>query len=130
MDDRHGTIWWSELMTRAPDRARSFYADLAGWTYSTMPADGRDYHVAHHGSRPVAGIMDITDLPGMDGIPAHWFTYVAVADVDAAVATTRKAGGSVMREVFEVPGVGRIAIIADPTGAALGIMTPADQPAD
>jgi predicted enzyme related to lactoylglutathione lyase len=50
--------------------------------------------------------------------------YIAVEDVDAAVAATRAAGGRVIKEVFEIPDTGRIAIIADPTGAALGIMTP------
>jgi hypothetical protein len=69
MDDTYGLIWWSELMTRDPDRARGFHAELAGWTISAMPADGRDYQVAHRDGRPVAGIMDMNDLPGMEGIP-------------------------------------------------------------
>jgi predicted enzyme related to lactoylglutathione lyase len=63
----------------------------------------------------------------MENVPPHWFTYIAVDDVDAAVAATRAAGGKVMKDVFEVPDTGRIAIIADPTGAALGIMTPASR---
>jgi uncharacterized protein len=124
MDSAHGKIWWSELMTRDPGGAQRFYAALTGWTFSTMPADGREYHVASRDGQPVAGIMDMADLPGMEGIPPHWFTYIAVGDVDAAVRLTRESGGKVMRDVFEVPDVGRIAIIADPTGAGLGIMTP------
>jgi predicted enzyme related to lactoylglutathione lyase len=60
----------------------------------------------------------------MAQMPPHWMTYVAVDDVDGAVRTTREAGGTVHREPFDVEGVGRIAIIADPTGAVLGIMTP------
>ncbi len=125
MDSTHGTIWWSELMTRDPGAARRFYAALAGWTFSTMPADVWEYHVASRDGRPVAGIMDMADLPGMEGIPPHWFTYIAVKDVDAAVRLTRETDGGVMRYVFDVPDVGRIAIIADRTGAGLGIMTPA-----
>lgn len=127
MDGDHGKVWWSELMTRDPEGARRFYAALAGWTFSTMPTDGRDYHVASRDGQPVAGIMDMADLPGMENVPPHWFTYIAVKDVDAAVRLTRERGGTVMRDVFEVPDVGRIAIIADPTGAGLGIMTPARQ---
>ena len=37
---------------------------------------------------------------------------------------TRDAGGVILRDSFDVPEVGRIAIIQDPTGAAMGVMTP------
>lgn len=129
MESTHGLIWWSELMTRDPARARDYYAALTGWTFTAMPTSGGTYEVANREGRPVAGIMDISGLPGMEAVPAHWFTYIAVADVDAAVAATRAAGGQVIKDVFDVPEVGRIAIITDPTGAALGIMTPAAPPA-
>ncbi|MFQ5635225.1 MAG: VOC family protein, partial [Gammaproteobacteria bacterium] len=56
---------------------------------------------------------------------AHWFTYIAVDDVVKAVAQTRAAGGNILREVFEVEDIGRIAIVQDPTGAAVGIRRPA-----
>ena len=57
-------------------------------------------------------------------MPPHWFTYVAHSDVDAAVKENEAAGGQTMRPGFDVPDVGRIAIICDPTGAVVGIMTP------
>jgi len=125
MDSTHGRIWWSELMTRDVAAARKYYESLAGWTFSTMPMPDGDYHLANRDGVPIAGIMDMTGVPGMENVPPHWFTYIAVDDVDAAVAATRDAGGQVVKEVFEIPDTGRIAIIADPTGAALGIMTPA-----
>ena len=52
--------------------------------------------------------------------------YVAVDDVDAAVGKVAEAGGQVVQPCFDVPGIGRIAMIADPTGAMLGIMTPSE----
>ncbi|MDT8853965.1 VOC family protein [Paracoccaceae bacterium Fryx2] len=124
MSDTHGMIWWSELMTREPEAATAYYGSVAGWTFADMPMEGGAYMVASREGRPVAGIMDMTDLPGMDELPPHWFTYIAVDDVEAAVAATLAAGGAVIKDVFSVPEVGRIAIISDPTGAALGIMTP------
>jgi predicted enzyme related to lactoylglutathione lyase len=60
----------------------------------------------------------------MENLPPHWFTCIAVEDVDAAVAATPAAGGRVIKDVVEVPDRGRMAIIADPAGASLGIMTP------
>lgn len=89
-----------------------------------MPMGEDSYHLASRNGQPIAGMMDMSKTPGMENVPPHWFTYIAVDDVDAAVAATRAAGGRVIKEVFEVPDTGRIAIIADPTGAALGIMTP------
>jgi len=124
MDSTHGMIWWSELMTRDVAAARRYYEALAGWSFSTMPMGEDSYHLASRNGQPIAGMMDMSKAPGMENVPPHWFTYIAVADVDAAVAATRAAGGRVIKEVFEVPDTGRIAIIADPTGASLGIMTP------
>ncbi|MCL4189219.1 MAG: VOC family protein [Rhodobacteraceae bacterium] len=125
MTERHGTVWWSELMTRDVVAARDYYAAVCGWEWATMPMSDGDYHVASRGGRMIAGMMDITAMPGMEGVPPHWFTYLAVDDVDAAVARTRALGGSVHREPWDVPGVGRIAIVADPAGASVGLMTPA-----
>lgn len=126
MSDAHGTICWSELMTRDVSAARAYYEKICGWQFSTMPnVDGGDYHLASIGERPVAGLMDLATLPHLKDAPAHWFTYIAVDDVDAAAEQTRTLGGTVERGPFDISGVGRIAIISDPTGAVVGIMTPA-----
>lgn len=128
MSETHGRIWWSELMTRDVAAARAYYTATCGWSFADMPMEGGSYFVASRMGQPVAGIMDMTGLPGMDGIPAHWFTYIAVDDVDAATAATTAAGGQVIKAPFDVAGVGRIAILADPSGAAVGLMTPAAMP--
>lgn len=122
----HGAIWWSELMTRDAAAARAYYTDVCGWQLEDMPMEQGTYCVASAHGKPIAGIMDMTGLPGMDALPPHWFTYIAVDDVEAAVEATAAAGGSVTRAPFDVPGVGRIAIVTDPSGAAVGLMTPAD----
>ena len=128
MSETHGKIWWSELMTRDAEGACAYYAATCGWTFDRMPMQGSVYHVAMAQGQPVAGIIDMTGMPGMDALPPHWFTYIAVDDVDAATQATEAAGGTVIRAPFEVEGVGRIAILTDPTGAAVGLMTPANPP--
>ncbi|MEM9147798.1 MAG: VOC family protein [Pseudomonadota bacterium] len=123
----HGTVHWSELMTRDTAAAIAFFEEVAGWRVEPMPMpDGTTYHLAHAGEVPVAGIFDGSD-PMFDGLPPHWMTYIAVDDVDAACERAKGKGGEV-RRVFDVSGVGRIAIIVDPTGGVVGLMTPADQP--
>jgi predicted enzyme related to lactoylglutathione lyase len=65
------------------------------------------------------------DGPMFEGMPEHWFSYVAVDDVDKRIKAARAAGGAVMREAWDVPGVGRIAIVQAPGGATQGWMVPA-----
>jgi predicted enzyme related to lactoylglutathione lyase len=65
--------------------------------------------------------------PQFEGIPPNWFAYIAVDDVDARMKNATAAGAALVRPIFEVPGVGRIAIIKDPIGAAVGWITPTSQ---
>ena len=121
----HGTFHWNELMTRDPKRAREFYGTTLGWTFDTMPMPGgQTYYVAKQGDKPVGGLFEMI---GADfaNVPTHWFAYIEVDDVDRRVAAATKAGAKLQRPIFDVPGVGRIAIIQDPTGAHVGWMTPA-----
>lgn len=124
MSKPHGTVHWSELMTRDVAGAKAFYTALCGWEFEVMPMEDGEYHLAMQDGVPVAGIMDMTGMPGMDEVPPNWGTYLAVADVDAAVEMARGSGGAVLQEPFDVPDTGRIAMLSDPTGAAIGIMTP------
>jgi len=56
--------------------------------------------------------------------PSHWLSYIAVDDVDTRVASVAGAGGTVVRAPWDVAGVGRIALVQDPSGAMIGWMTP------
>lgn len=126
MQTPHGAGAWSELMTRDIDAAKAFYTETCGWSYDAMTMDdGSAYFVAMVGGKPVAGLMDMSGTPGMTDIPPHWFTYFAVDDVDHAVEQTRACGGEVIRPPFDVEGIGRIAILKDSAGAAMGMITEA-----
>ena len=120
----HGNFCWNELMTRDAKRARKFYEETIGWSFAPMPmADGRTYWCAMLDERPVAGIFPL-DAPEFDGVPESWMSYLAVDDVDARVKAAVKAGAKLMKPIFDVPGVGRIAILREPGGAGVGWMTP------
>ncbi len=119
----HGEFCWNELMTTDVEAAKQFFADTIGWTYQGMPIQHGTYWLAHMNGKPVAGIMAMQGVVP-DGTPPHWVSYLAVDDVDARVARLTAAGGTVCRSSFDVPGVGRIAIIADATGAVMGWITP------
>lgn len=125
MGDAHGDIHWNELITNDAEAAKKFYADVMGWSYDSMPMPDGTYHVCKRGDDMVGGLFEAS--AEMGGDDPHWQTYFAVDDVDASIEKIRAAGGSVVRDPFDVPGVGRIAMVADPTGAVSGIMKPAQQ---
>jgi predicted enzyme related to lactoylglutathione lyase len=125
MDNSHGTFHWNELMARDVAGAKKFYADTIGWSYDGMPMPGGGtYWLAKIGDQPVAGIFDING-PDYQGVPENWMPYIAVDNVDARVKKAVAAGARVMKPAFEVPGVGRIVILMEPGGAAVGWITPA-----
>ena len=126
-DTRHGHFHWNEMNTWNVDGAKEFYGRTLGWSYEQFPmADGGDYTVCMADGEPVAGLFELRTGQGMDEVPNHWFAYIAVDDIDARIGTVGAAGGAVLREPFDVPGVGRISIVRDTTGAVVGWITPAE----
>lgn len=127
MSAQHGTIHWTELNTRDVEAAKAYYQKICGWTFDSMPMEeGGQYYIAKIGDQMVAGLFDLSVMPEMAEMDAHWLTYLAVDDVDAAAKETEALGGQIYRAPWEVPGVGRVAIVADPTGAGFGVMTPSE----
>jgi predicted enzyme related to lactoylglutathione lyase len=53
-----------------------------------------------------------------------WLTWIQVEDVDGTVETAGSHGGQVHVAPFDVPGVGRLSILADNTGGVFGVITP------
>ena len=120
----HGTFCWNELMTRDVEGAKRFYRDTIGWSFEPMEMPGGGtYWCAMLDRKPVAGLLSLAS-PEFDGVPESWMSYLAVDDVDQRVAKAVKAGAKLMKPIFDVPGVGRIAILMQPGGAGIGWMTP------
>lgn len=119
----HGHFYWNELMTRDAERAKKFYSGAIGWTFEAMAMPDDTYWVAKMGNAYVGGLFALTS-PQFDGVPEGWMSYLAVDDVDARVKKATAAGAKLMRPIFDVPSVGRIAILTEPGGAGIGWMTP------
>ena len=81
---QHGHFYWNELMTRDVEGAKAFYGKTVGSQFEGMPMEGGTYWVCKDGAAPVGGILDLNQ-PRFEGVPAHWFAYLAVDDVDAPV---------------------------------------------
>lgn len=121
----HGKFIWCELMTPDTAAAAKFYGSVTGWTTKEMPmGDMGVYTIFEANGRGVGGMMTFpAELEGK-GIPPNWTGYVAVDDVDQSARDFAANGGSVRRPPEDIPTVGRFAVVADPSGAVLCIMTP------
>lgn len=125
---RHGHFHWNELRTRNFEQAKKFYADTVGWTFERAATpEGHDYWLALAGGIPVAGLFELVS-PRFDAVPESWIAFLAVDDVDKRVAKAVKAGAKLMMPAFDVPDVGRIAMLMEPGGAGIGWMTPVSTP--
>lgn len=126
----HGRPCWYELSTSEGNlgAAEAFYGDLLGWTTKDSGMEGFVYHLASSGDDMVAGMM-VTPPPAVAmGVPPHWLIYFGVEDADKAAAGTTAAGGKVYLEPADIPGTGRFAVLADPQGAAFGVLQPQPMP--
>jgi hypothetical protein len=118
----HGTFVWNELATHDVEAARAFYAEALGWTFEEFPLPQGPYWVAKSGERVVGGLGGM-ETGAVPGDTPYWFAFVEVDDVDARLAKAAALGATVLQPPEDVPGVGRVAVLRDPTGAAIGWMT-------
>lgn len=121
--NEHGSFTWSELMTPDPAAVAGFYHELFGWTTQTMPMPGGEYTVFFAPGGNENGIAGAMASPE-PGMPSYWGTYFHVDDAAATVATAVDKGAQVMLEPTAMPGVGTLATLVDPQGAAFSVMTP------
>ena len=117
----HGAPSWSELITTDPSAAADFYGKLLGWKFESMEMPGGVYRVVKVGETAVAGIMG--QPLGAPAMPPAWGTYVTVDNVDESGKRAAELGGKLIVPPSDVPGVGRFAVIQDPQGALLNLMT-------
>lgn len=118
-----GTFCWIDLGTRDVEAAKRFYSELLGW--QTVDVDTPDgvYTI---------GRVDGKDVAGMHAHPeaeAHnWDSYIAVDDLDAALARVPELGGDVGSGPHDIPGSARMATITDGGGARVCLWQAAGYP--
>ena len=118
-----GTPSWVDLQTTDQAAAKSFYGALFGWNFDDLPIDESGdvvYSMARLQGLDVAAIAPLGDMAAA-GVPPHWNSYITVSDVDASAAIAEKVGGSIIAPAFDVLDAGRMAVVADPTGAVFNL---------
>ena len=126
MSNPNGDFIWYELMTRDPAAAKAFYDAVVGWKIDPNPvAPGLEYRmIVRSDGGNAGGLMTLDPAMAEHGAKPGWLGYVGVEDVDAIVAKATAAGAAVLMPPWDQPGVGRLAMIADPQGNPLYLMKP------
>lgn len=109
-------VHW-ELWSEDPKRASDFYSKVFGWSIRHIPE--MDYHFAEKGGDGGigGGIMKPKEGPW----PGKLTVYIDVDDLAAAREKILAAGGTMVVEPTEVPGVGSMALFEDPDGRVMGL---------
>ena len=116
-----GTPNWIDLQSPDVTASRTFYGALFGWAFENAMGDEGEYWMASLRDLPVAAIGGHNPENTAPDAPARWNTYIASDRIDDVVAATADAGGTVVLPAFDVPGAGRMAWIADPSGPDVGL---------
>lgn len=117
-----GTVCWHELATPDLDAAQRFYQPLFGWGVRLEMTGGLEYVEWLVDHQPVGGALTLPAACG--SVPTHWLCYFTVADCDAAAAAAATARGGILKAPFDIPQIGRAAVLHDPAGAAFAIIAP------
>jgi predicted enzyme related to lactoylglutathione lyase len=115
---------WVDLTTTDPDGAKRFYGAVFGWTVREAPAI--NYTFLEHEGATVAGLQPLMDEQREQGMPPSWSMYVRTDDADATVARAAELGATVMSEPFDIPGAGRMGVVADPQGGVVLLWEPGE----
>jgi hypothetical protein len=119
MSYQHGRFTWFECYSNDVERSRVFYSELFGWTIEPLEmSDGSTYELIKNGQTDIGGLMP---LMAEQGPHPFWLSYLSVAKVDETAARLASSGGTTLRDGFDIPGVGRIAVVADPQGAIFAL---------
>ena len=111
-----GVPCWVDTSQPDPEAAVAFYSGLFGWEFAdAMPGSAGDYFIARLRGGDVAAVAQ------SGGGSTVWNTYIWVDSADETAARVFEAGGRVVSPPFDVGDAGRMAVFADPEGAAFRV---------
>jgi uncharacterized protein len=115
-----GVPCWVDNLVPDPARSMSFYGELFGWEFDG-PGPGEYFEARLRGG----GVAGLGALPPDAAV--GWNTYVSVRSADETARAAARAGGRVVAEPFDALPAGRVAVLADPSGALVGLWQAAER---
>jgi uncharacterized protein len=113
-----GTPCWVVLVTPDADRTGPFYAGLFGWS---VPAPEGGFDTVQCGGNDVAGVLQLPPEAAEAGAASRWLLFMATDDIVHSLNGIRPSGGEILAPAFDVGDLGRMAMVADGTGAHFGL---------
>src|SRR4029077_5136350 len=120
----NGTFGWAELTARGIGAALPFYEQVFGWALKPSGSPDQPYTEFEIDGHSVGGATEMPDMVPA-GTPNYWLVYFNADDVDATHRAAIEAGGHEFVAPLDFPG-GRMSILADPQGAAFGLLKVAE----
>lgn len=128
MANPQGDFIWYELMTPDPAGAKDFYDAVIGWTMeaagNAMPNGSEYREILRPDGKHAGGVLTLTKDMCDAGMKPGWIGYIHAADIEASTAHLAQMGGQIFMPVSDMPGIGKMAMVADPQGAAFYLMQP------
>ena len=115
-----GELIWGAVMARDPDSAAAFYQNVFGYEVFELPSDARGEHLLLATENYARA--SVNPLPQATDAQPHWVGFVRVTDVAHAADAAKTFGGRVLVEPHQDRHGGTVALVADPAGAAIGVM--------
>ncbi len=116
-----GDWMWIQLLSRDARKAAEFYAPLGSYQVleNTEPNRLSDFILASEGYARAT----VRTIPArLTDVTPSWLLFVRVTDVQQAAERAKKLGGKVLLEPTADKLAGKVSVIADPTGAAVGLL--------
>jgi uncharacterized protein len=125
-----GSFIWYELITPDLAAAAKFYKAVIGFAIGDKnEMEGMDYRMIVRDDGGFAGgALALTPDMAGEGMTPRWLPYLHVENVDAAITAITADGGALRMPGTDIPNVGRIALVSDPQGIPIYVMTPTPPP--
>ncbi|MER5930324.1 VOC family protein [Streptomyces sp. NPDC002054] len=123
-DFSDGAPCWADAMFKDVEGAKSFYADVLGWTFGEAATEFGNYTQAYSDGKAVAAV--VPPMPGGEDMPSAWCLYLASSDVAATAEKVKAAGGKLLMEPMQVGTFGSMLLAQEPSGAIFGVWQPGE----
>ena len=114
-----GSIVHIEITANDLARANKFYEEALGWKMEDSGMPGTEYWLTNSEGDGIEGAIMPKTYREQPTIAT-----VGVTDIDETIEKVKQAGGEIINEIHDIPGVGKHVYIKDTEGNVVGLLQP------